>query len=260
MDKVLFMTTLLSTIVAIVIFTYWRRRRKLAAYKLPPVTKFLLSNYVPFYNALEQGQKEIFEERMRDFLARTRVTGIAGVVVFDVDRVFIAAAAVMPLFGHKGWRYNNLDEILLYPGVFNRHYDTEGPGRDVLGLVGEGTLHRSMILSQQALRAGFMYPDNAHNTAIHEFVHLIDKADGTIDGVPKYLLDDGEDKSWKGFMQVYIDAIKQGYTDINPYGATNEAEFFAVVSEYYFKQPLLLQQQYPALYQVLHKMYYPKAA
>lgn len=254
---------ILLIIIGIISFRYLRlrsRKAKLAAYKLPPVTKFLLYNYVPFYVALSPAGKEKFEERMRDFLARTKITGVGGVTVHDIDLVLVAAAGIIPLFGHPDWRYYNLNEILLYSDTFSRQYDVDGPGRDVLGLVGEGVLHRTMILSQPALRAGFMYPDNAHNTAIHEFVHLIDKADGAIDGVPQYLLDKNGSKEWRSYMQVYIRAIKEGYTDINPYGATNDAEFFAVVSEYYFKQPELFQQQYPELYSLLHRMYMPQAA
>ncbi len=254
---------LLAVVAAIIFLTYlsWRKRKKkLAAYQLPQVTKFLLYNYVPFYRNLPRGDKERFEERMRDFLARTKVTGVDGVTVFDIDLVFIAASAIIPLFGYDTWRYNNLDEILLYPDTFSRQYDVDGPGRNVLGMVGDGVLHRHMILSQPALRAGFLYPDNTHNTAIHEFVHLIDKADGIIDGVPRYLIDKEHAQPWKDYMQMYIQAIKQGYTDINPYGATNEGEFFAVISEYYFKQPELLSHQYPELYAMLRKMYEPKAA
>lgn len=252
---------LVVTAILLVLYMRARRRKvKLAAYQLPPVTKFLLFNYVPFYVSLSATDKAKFEERMRDFLARTKITGVDGVTVHDIDRVFIAAAAIIPLFGYADWRYYNLNEILLYGDTFNRQYDIDGPGRDVLGLVGEGVLHRQMILSQPALRAGFIYPDNMHNTAIHEFVHLIDKADGAIDGVPQYLLDKKGSKEWRSYMQVYIRAIKEGYTDINPYGATNEAEFFAVVSEYYFKQPEIFQQQYPELYGLLHRMYMPQAA
>lgn len=254
---------ILLFVAGLVLFMYLRSRKKkakLAAYQLPPVTKFLLYNYVPFYVALPQEGKTKFEERMRDFLSRTKITGVGGVTVHDVDLVFVAAAAIIPLFGYSDWRYYNLNEILLYSDTFNRQYDIDGPGRDVLGLVGEGVLHRQMILSQPALRAGFIYPDNMHNTAIHEFVHLVDKADGAIDGVPQYLLDKNSTKEWRSYMQTYIRAIKEGYTDINPYGATNEAEFFAVISEYYFKQPGLFQQQYPELYQLLHRMYMPAAA
>ena len=40
-------------------------------------------------------------------------------------------------------------------------------------------------------------------------------------------------------------------SDINPYGATNEAEFFAVVAEYFFERPDLLRSQHPELYDLL---------
>ena len=211
-------------VVAIIVVNYllWRRKQqKLAAYRLPQGTKFLLFSYVPFYRELSPADKDKFEERMRDFLARTKITGVGGVVVHDVDLVFIAASAIIPLFGYLNWRYNNLNEILLYEGTFSRRYEMDGPDRNVLGMVGEGVMHRQMILSQPALRAGFIYPDNAHNTAIHEFAHLIDKADGAIDGVPQYLLDKKLAKTWKSYMHIYMRAIKEGYTDINPYGATS---------------------------------------
>jgi len=250
-------------VVAIIVVNYllWRRKQqKLAAYRLPQGTKFLLFSYVPFYRELSPADKDKFEERMRDFLARTKITGVGGVVVHDVDLVFIAASAIIPLFGYLNWRYNNLNEILLYEGTFSRRYEMDGPDRNVLGMVGEGVMHRQMILSQPALRAGFIYPDNAHNTAIHEFAHLIDKADGAIDGVPQYLLDKKLAKTWKSYMHIYMRAIKEGYTDINPYGATSEAEFFAVVSEYYFKQPDIFKAQYPEMYDMLRKMYQPQAA
>lgn len=260
MLKGIIVIAVLAGILLMIFLKSRKKRKQLAAYTLPQVTKFLLYNYVPFYRNLDKAGKEKFEERMRDFLARTKVTGVDGVVVFDIDLVLIAASAIIPLFGYPKWKYNNLDEVLLYPDTFSRQYDTDGPGRNVLGMVGDGTLHRQMILSQPALRAGFLYPDNTHNTAIHEFVHLIDKADGVIDGVPQYLMDKDDAKPWKSYMQAYIRAIKEGYTDINPYGATNEAEFFAVVSEYYFKQPELFREQYPELYTILHKMYSPKMA
>jgi len=260
MLKGIIVSLVIAGIIAYIFLQWKRKKNKLAAYQLPPGTKLLLYHYVPFYRELNEADKNKFEERMRDFLSRTKITGVGDVVVYEVDQVFIAASAIIPLFGYPKWRYNNLNEILLYPDTFNRQYDADGPGRDVLGLVGEGVMHRQMILSQPAVRAGFLYPDNAHNTAIHEFVHLIDKADGAIDGVPQYLMNKDDAQPWKSYMRTYIRAIKEGYTDINPYGATSEAEFFAVVSEYYFKQPLVFKEQYPEMYDMLQKMYSPKIA
>lgn len=257
--ELIVLSVLLSLLTVVVVITL-RKKKKLKAFTLPGSTKFILYNYVPFYRHLSQEEKLKFEDRMRDFLARTKITGVAGVIVHDIDKIFTAASAVMLLYFYPKTRFYNLNEILLYPGNFNKHYDTDGPWRNYLGMVGTGVLHRQMLLSQQALRAGFIYPDNAHNTAIHEFAHLIDKADGAIDGMPDYLLSKKNKKAWKEHVNLYIRAIREGYTDINPYGATNPSEFFAVITEYYFKQPLMLKAQYPQLYSLLHTMYRPNAA
>jgi len=44
-------------------------------------------------------------------------------------------------------------------------------------------------------------------------------------------------------------------TPINPYATENPAEFFAVLSEYFFEMPSLLQHEYPAVYEQLAQFY-----
>ncbi len=39
-------------------------------------------------------------------------------------------------------------------------------------------------------------------------------------------------------------------SDIDSYGATNEAEFFAVLTEYYFNRPRMLQSKHPRIYEI----------
>ena len=58
-------------------------------------------------------------------------------------------------------------------------------------------------------------------------------------------------------MQRKIQEIKNNDSDINPYGASNEAEFLAVVSTYFFERPSLFQEKHPELYAMLLKMYGP---
>lgn len=255
--KLTVLAIVVAGIFAIVYRSRERREKKLSDYQLPPGTKLILQKYVHFYQQLNETDKEQFKERMRDFLSRTKITGVGEVVVRDMDIVFIAASAVIPLFSYPGWRYDNIDEILLYSDTFSKEYDIDGPDRNVLGMVGEGAMNRQMILSQPALRAGFLHPGSTHNTAIHEFVHLLDKADGAVDGVPDYMLNRETKEEWENIVKVYMHAVKEGHTDINPYGATNEAEFFAVISEYYFKQPEKLHSEYPKLYEVLKQIYRP---
>jgi Mlc titration factor MtfA (ptsG expression regulator) len=77
-------------------------------------------------------------------------------------------------------------------------------------------------------------------------VHLVDKTDGDIDGIPAFILEKKYIQPWLQLMQHEIRLINEDKSDIDPYGATNEAEFFAVVSEYFFERPLLLKEKHPS--------------
>ncbi|TLX73440.1 hypothetical protein E9993_15095 [Labilibacter sediminis] len=52
-----------------------------------------------------------------------------------------------------------------------------------------------------------------------------------------------------------IDEIYEQNSDINPYGGTNRAEFFSVISEYFFERPKLLEKNHPELYDLLEKIF-----
>ena len=43
--------------------------------------------------------------------------------------------------------------------------------------------------------------------------------------------------------------------DIDPYGAISPAEFFAVVTEYFFEKPVRLRRKHPELYEELRLFY-----
>ncbi|MEM8525566.1 MAG: zinc-dependent peptidase [Bacteroidota bacterium] len=166
-----------------------------------------------------------------------------------------SCSAVIPIFQFPKWRYTNLYEVLLYADTFNLDFETEGRGRNILGMVGTGYMNNKMILSQKALRHGFENDSDKKNTAIHEFVHLIDKMDGTIDGIPQLLLERPYVLPWLELMKEKIDEIQARKSDINPYGSTNHAEFFAVASEYFFERPQLLAQRHPELYAILEEIF-----
>ena len=113
-----------------------------------------------------------------------------------------------------------------------------------------------MILSQYELRQAFISKTSKSNVAIHEFVHLVDKTDGAVDGIPEFLLEKKYILPWLDLMQKKIEDIIDDKSDINPYGATNQAEFFAVVSEYFFERPDMLKSKHPELYELLKKIFH----
>lgn len=250
------MGTIIAVIVSIAAtyFFVWYKSSKKEILPLPASSVTLLEEHVSFYSRLDEAQRKRFCERVQDFLARTAITGI-GTEVTELDKVLVASSAIIPIFAFDGWRYNNIDEVLLYKDTFNKEFHQSGHGRNILGMVGDGAMHRQMILSQPALRSGFLN-DDGRNTGIHEFVHLLDKADGATDGVPEYMLDKPYILPWLKKVHEDINKLYQHQSsDIDIYAATNEAEFFAVVSEYFFEQPHRLQEKHPDLYSLLEQIF-----
>lgn len=220
----------------------------------PKAWRNILLQKVLFYNGLNKKEKEKFEQQIQEFLLNCKVTGI-NTEVKPIDKVLIAASAIIPVFHLSHWRYTNLKEVLLYPRHFNGDFETEGKDRNILGMVGNGFMEGTMILSKTALHKGFDNETDKKNTAIHEFVHLIDKLDGSVDGVPKLLLEKQYTIPWLDLIHQKIEEIYEGKSDINPYGGTNKAEFFAVTSEYFFERPKLLKAKHPKLFSVLEEIY-----
>jgi Mlc titration factor MtfA (ptsG expression regulator) len=214
----------------------------------------ILITKVAYYNSLSNDEKSLFEYKVQEFLLNCRITGIKTQVDIT-DKLLVASSAVIPILKFSEWRYTNLHEVLLYPSLFNEDFETEGTGRRIAGMVGNGYMEGMMILSKHALKLGFANESDKKNTAIHEFVHLIDKTDGTIDGIPELLLEKQYTIPWIDLINKKIDEIYNNKSDINPYGGTNNAEFFSVVSEYFFERPKLLAKKHPELYALLEEIF-----
>lgn len=221
----------------------------------PAEWRSILNEEVLFYHSLSGEEQKRFEYKVQEFLLNCRITGIKTEVDLR-DKLLVASSAIIPIFGFDAWRYTNIREVLLYPNMFNENFDFEGgSGRRILGMVGNQNMEGVMILSKEALRLGFKNESDKQNTAIHEFVHLIDKSDGQIDGLPKLLMERQYAIPWIDSMNKEIERIYEGKSDINPYGATNKAEFFSVISEYFFERPKLLEEKHPELYALLEKIF-----
>jgi Mlc titration factor MtfA (ptsG expression regulator) len=216
--------------------------------------KRLLSERVAYYQKLTDQDKTRFVEMIASFLQSVHIEGV-GTVIDDTDLVLIASSAVIPVFGFPGWQYKNLTNVILYPDTFNNDFQFEGESRHILGMVGSGYMNGQMLLSRAALINGFSNTHAKENTAIHEFVHLLDSSDGATDGIPEYLMDHVYALPWLHMIHQEMHRIEAGKSDINPYALTNEAEFLAVVSEYFFEKPEQLQQKHPELYKQLSQMF-----
>jgi len=214
----------------------------------------LLEANVGYYQYLDAKSKKRFQSHVARFLQYVNIEGV-GLELTDLDRVLVAASAVIPVFAFGDWEYPNLTNVILYPDTFDSEYQFEGGSRNIMGMVGTGYMNGQMLLSRSALHKGFSAASGASNTAIHEFVHLVDKTDGATDGVPEHLMPHSYAEPWLKLMHQEMHRIKDGKSDIDPYALTNEAEFFAVASEYFFEKPDRFQQRHPELYLQLSQIF-----
>ena len=170
---------LIGLLMMIAFFIFYKKpKRKIS---IPENAGKILNEHVSYYNKLNEKNKRRFEEKIKEFLTYVRIDGV-DTTVEDLDRLLVAASAVIPIFGFEKWEYYNLRNVLLYPASFNKdEFLASGYEKNTMGMIGNGPMQRVMILSKPALRNGFMNKDSTANTGIHEFVHLLDKEDGDVD-------------------------------------------------------------------------------
>jgi hypothetical protein len=232
-----------------------RRRRALMQRPFPQAWDAILRTHIPYYAALDATERERFQHMATIFLAENPIIGI-GCAVDDTCRLLIAACAIIPVFSFPAWEYSSLRKILLRPEPFDADFAPSNAHPTMaLGMVGgPGMLDGVMILSKPELLAGFSGSAGKHNVGIHEFAHLIDQSDGMIDGIPATLPRECL-RPWTTLVHEHLAHHAGQDSGIPAYGYTNEAEFFAVVSEYFFQSPAELAERDPELYALLGRVF-----
>jgi len=231
----------------------WVRRRLAAREPFPNAWRVHLERRVPFYRWLDADEKRRFEDKLKIFVRTKHFEGVKGMVVDDEVKVVIAAAAARLVMNLPHEHYARLIDVVVYPAHFKPKDAEVGTA---LGLAfGAGTV----ILSWDAVLTGLADPHDGHDTATHEFAHALDAADGAFDGTPN-LRTFNAYGPWTRVMtdsfEHLRDAPRNGRRPLlRDYGATNEAEFFAVATEVFFEKPVEMKERQPALYDVL-SLYY----
>jgi hypothetical protein len=243
----------------------WRRyqRRKVQAQPFSTQWRAIIKQRMPYFRALPTDLQLQLKKHIQVFIAEKQFIGCDGITVTDEMRVTIAAQACLLLLNRPDYYYPKLQQILIYPAAFIVH----GAAPDAAGVVseqrhvlsGESWGQGKVVLSWQDAMQGAAKPHDGRNVVIHEFAHQLDQEKGLATGAP--LLSRSSDyQQWSAVMQQAFSQLQQqtasGHTGLlDGYGATNPAEFFAVISEVFFEQPQQLHQQYPALYQQLSQFY-----
>ena len=227
------------------------RRRSLRKRPFPADWYPYLEARVPFYTALDPALRERFLEYLKIFVWEKHFIGAGGMEVTDEVEVVIAAAAVRLILHLELSMYDRLTEIVVYPSHY-RHPDAEH------AVFGEAHQWGVVVLSWDAVIHGLTNPDDGHDTAIHEFAHVLDRKDGSFDGTPA--LRCGESyRPWAEIMSRHFLSLRRRRRAerrvLRDYGAINEAEFFAVATESFFEKPAQMKKRLPDLYRVLQRFY-----
>jgi Mlc titration factor MtfA (ptsG expression regulator) len=126
-------------------------------------------------------------------------------------------------------------------------------------VVGQALRGGPVILVWDEVARAARHPELRHDVVYHEFAHELDMLDGSADGTPP-LHDPGEYRRWveicsREFLSLRDRARRGLPTFLDAYGATHEAEFFAVATEQFFTAPTALRRLHPELYAVLSGFY-----
>ncbi len=220
-------------------------RRELLAQPFPVSWLGYLSANVTQYRSLSNDEQRKLGDITRILIAEKSWEGCGGLALTEEVQVTIAAQAALLVLGFEGEYYRNVETILVYPQGFLVTVRRPGVGgvieEQTVPYAGEAALRGPVVISWADARRGGIEAGDGHNVVLHEFAHKLDMRDGAADGAP-YLRDGAQVEAWSRVMsaeyQNLVEAIAAGApTLIDPYGATNAAEFFAVATERFFELP-----------------------
>jgi len=248
---------------------HWLRDRRRAEARTRPFPadweSFVQAN-VAHYCRLDDAERSELRAMTQVFLEEKNWEGSGGLDLTDEIRVTIAAQACLLQLGLSHDYYRNVQTILVYPSTVVPPEQPRGGFELVSGpvpapvpILGQAFARGPVILVWDAVLHGARHPEQGHNLVYHEFAHKLDMLDGAADGTPPLA---GRDQlaEWvtvcsREFLRLRRFAETGHTTFLDAYGATSEAEFFAVATEEFFDRPLSLQRHSPDLYRVLGAYY-----
>jgi MtfA peptidase len=247
-----------------VIFSWlraWRRRRLLARPFEPQWLEFL-ARHVPHYARLTTAEQAKLRDDLRVFIAERHWEGV-GLALTEEMLVAIAGQACLLTLGLSVHLFDRVRTVLVKPGAYVGPeqipviHDIALYGETVR--LGEAHYRGPVILSWNAAQRGGMLAEEGENLVLHEFAHQLDMLDGLADGIPP-IGDPALRARWKSVMEQEYEQLARAAeggreTLLDPYGATDEAEFFSVATECFFETPTELRDEHPRLYGLLAAIY-----
>jgi len=213
--------------------------------------------------ALDAVQMAHLREMTTWFLDQKSITGAQGLEVTPSMKVAVAAQACLLILNLGVEHFDGWVEVILYPGAFRvNHAQMDAIGlvrNEASVLTGESWLRGPVILSWEDVERDTYHYHAGHNVVLHEFAHKLDGLSGVTNGMPP-LRRGMSRKRWAealsgAYAALCLQVAAGEPAFINPYAATNPAEFFAVLSEYFFTAPDILKNCCPSVHKQLMLFY-----
>ena len=244
----------------------WYKKRKLletiAQMPFDPKYRKILEK-TPHYRYLSEEDKEKIERSILRFIHTKKFVGVKMDVTDEMKVIIAFYACLLLLHIDTDNCYDNLKTIILYPSpvVLDNVRNNGGIYTKEDFLIDGQSANDTVVLVWHDARYE-AYHLRHDNVIVHEFAHEIDYMDGEVDGVPP--LERSKYDSWtkvllEDFKKLNNVALKNRewgkYKLLGSYAATNEVEFFAVVTERFFESPHSLKHHFPELYKELKDFY-----
>ncbi len=246
----------LLTIVIELFYLYFPLKkyyRRLKAINTPIPEKWLkfIKEKSKFFNNMDNKHKKRFINDIKIFMEEFNVEGIRGKKIDTETKLLIAIGIATVLNGRPEWEPPMRDSIVVYPG---RNFDENfniGEGH----FAGMAPLYGPMILSRESLKESFENQTDGYNVLFHEIAHYFDWEDGEAEGIPAIRMLPYMILPWKKVIYKEWEKANKGKSFLGSYAGKNQAELFAVATEFFFEKPSLLRKNNPELYELLKNFF-----
>ena len=241
----------------------WRMRRILKRHLIPHHIWQSVTGRVLVLRGLDAVQMAHLREMTAWFLDQKSITGAQGLDVTLTMRVTVATQACLLILNLGVEYFDDWVEVILYRGAFRvNHAQMDNIGvihNETNVLTGESWLRGPVILSWDDVERDTYHCQAGHNVVLHEFAHKLDGFNGVMNGMPPLRYGMSQNRWSDAFSGAYnvlcLQVAAGESTFINHYAATSPAEFFAVLSEYYFTAPDILKKFCPDVHEQLTLFY-----
>ncbi len=243
----------------------WRAKRA-ATKTFPPYLKEILEAEVKIYHRLPESLRPGLERKMMQFMESIlfKFKGSFETGVRDRARVCVAAEACLLVLNRDFAGYRWLKEVEIC-----QHLEGD-EGEGVAGLASRDRVW----LKWDEVKLGMADCTDGHSVTIHEFAHILDRADDNRaqsnpfpKGSPEFcrweeMLDREFNRLWEAHesgegsvLGRYALTIKHEYKSNRPGGPMIRPEFFSCATEAFFERPKELQGEFPKLFDLMREFY-----